>query len=95
MLRTQKKAAEMREFLIKIYNESGRAEALADFSDEEILDLAHNLREGVPFATPVFDGATEGEMDARAGSGVPGRHREAAGHDEVEESGAVERRPHG
>jgi len=62
MLRAQKKAAELREFLTKIYNESGRAEALADFSDDEILDLAQNLREGVPFATPVFDGATEDEI---------------------------------
>jgi DNA-directed RNA polymerase subunit beta len=62
MLRAQKKAAELREFLTKIYNESGRAEAIADFTDEEILDLAQNLREGVPFATPVFDGATEAEI---------------------------------
>ena len=62
MLRAQKKAAELREFLTKIYNESGRAEAIADFTDEEILDLAQNLREGVPFATPVFDGATEDEI---------------------------------
>src|SRR6202035_1119041 len=62
MLRAQKKAAELREFLTKIYNESGRAEAIADFSDEEVLELARNLREGVPFATPVFDGATEEEI---------------------------------
>ena len=62
MLRAQKKAAELREFLTKIYNESGRAEAIADFTDEEILDLAQNLREGVPFATPVFVGATEDEI---------------------------------
>ena len=62
MLRAQKKAAELRDFLSKIYNESGRAEAIADFTDEEILDLAQNLREGVPFATPVFDGATEDEI---------------------------------
>ncbi|MCC8396539.1 DNA-directed RNA polymerase subunit beta [Paraburkholderia sp. MMS20-SJTR3] len=62
MLQRQAKIAEVREFLTKIYNESGRAEELDSFSDEEILELAKNLREGVPFATPVFDGATEEEM---------------------------------
>ena len=50
------------------------------------LDLAHNLREGVPIATPVFDGATEEEI-RRTGSCVSGRYRQAARHDQVEESG--------
>jgi DNA-directed RNA polymerase subunit beta len=62
MLQRQAKIAELREFLTKIYNESGRAEELDKFSDDEIVELARNLREGVPFATPVFDGATEEEM---------------------------------
>ncbi|WP_233832416.1 DNA-directed RNA polymerase subunit beta [Paraburkholderia sp. ZP32-5] len=62
MLQRQAKIAELREFLTKIYNESGRAEELDSFSDDEIVELAKNLREGVPFATPVFDGATEEEM---------------------------------
>ncbi|QGZ55796.1 DNA-directed RNA polymerase subunit beta [Paraburkholderia acidiphila] len=62
MLARQTKVAEMREFLTKIYNESGHKEDLDSFSDDEILELAKNLREGVPFATPVFDGATEEEM---------------------------------
>jgi DNA-directed RNA polymerase subunit beta len=62
MLQRQAKIAEVREFLTKIYNESGRAEELDSFSDDEIFELARNLREGVPFATPVFDGATEEEM---------------------------------
>ncbi|CAH2792227.1 MAG: DNA-directed RNA polymerase beta subunit (EC [uncultured Paraburkholderia sp.] len=62
MLQRQAKIEELREFLTKIYNESGRAEELDSFTDEEIVELAKNLREGVPFATPVFDGATEEEM---------------------------------
>ncbi|CAM2150240.1 RNA polymerase subunit beta [Pararobbsia alpina] len=62
MLQKHVKAEEMRAFLTKIYNDSGRAEALDTFSDDEILELAENLKEGVPFATPVFDGATEEEM---------------------------------
>ena len=35
---------------------------LASLKDKEILDLAENLREGVPMATPVFDGAKESEV---------------------------------
>ncbi|MEX3557067.1 MAG: DNA-directed RNA polymerase subunit beta [Burkholderia sp.] len=62
MLARQAKIEELCVFLTKIYNESGRAEDLESFSDDEILELAKNLREGVPFATPVFDGATEEEM---------------------------------
>ncbi|SAL76962.1 DNA-directed RNA polymerase subunit beta [Caballeronia arvi] len=62
MMQRQSKIEEMRQFLTQIYNESGRQEELDKFSDDEILELAKNLREGVPFATPVFDGATEHEM---------------------------------
>jgi DNA-directed RNA polymerase subunit beta len=62
MLQTQAKATEMRQFLKTIYNESGRTEDLDNFSDVEILELASNLKHGVPFATPVFDGAHEDEI---------------------------------
>ena len=62
MLKAQAKAAELRKFLTTIYNESGRSEELDKFSDEEILQLANNLKHGVPFATPVFDGAHEDEI---------------------------------
>ncbi|GLU35810.1 DNA-directed RNA polymerase subunit beta [Trinickia caryophylli] len=62
MLQRQAKIEELRVFLTKLYNESGHAEELDGFGDDEILELAKNLREGVPFATPVFDGATEEEM---------------------------------
>ncbi|MGH6807702.1 MAG: DNA-directed RNA polymerase subunit beta, partial [Ensifer adhaerens] len=62
MLRASAKAEELRGFLGKIYNETGRKEDLDSFSDEEILTLAQNLKNGVPFATPVFDGAHETEI---------------------------------
>jgi DNA-directed RNA polymerase subunit beta len=64
MLDAQREAvvAELRGFLEQIYNGSGRAEDLAAFTDEEILELARNLRKGVPMATPVFDGASEEEI---------------------------------
>ncbi|MEQ9462775.1 MAG: DNA-directed RNA polymerase subunit beta [Haliea sp.] len=60
MLQEQRKAAEVREFLDKIYNNgAGRPEDLKSLTDAEILALANNLRGGVPMATPVFDGAAE------------------------------------
>jgi DNA-directed RNA polymerase subunit beta len=62
MLRTQASAAEHRKFLNKIYNGSGRTEDIDALGDAEVLELSRNLEKGVPFATPVFDGATEHEI---------------------------------
>jgi len=62
MLKAQAKIAEVRKFLERIYNTTGKPEDLAAFDDGEILRLANNLRGGVPFATPVFDGANEEEI---------------------------------
>ncbi|CAJ0702670.1 DNA-directed RNA polymerase subunit beta [Ralstonia mannitolilytica] len=62
MLKAQAKAAEIRKLLNQIYNESGKTEDLDSLSDAEILELAENLKKGVPFATPVFDGAHEDEI---------------------------------
>jgi len=62
MLKAQAKIADLRKFLNRIYNSSGKAEDLAELSDEEVVRLAHNLKQGVPFATPVFDGANESEI---------------------------------
>ncbi|WP_111643380.1 DNA-directed RNA polymerase subunit beta [Marinimicrobium alkaliphilum] len=67
MLREQRAVAELRKFLEQIYNETGDVkfrEDLKSFSDKEIIDLAGNLRGGVPMATPVFDGAQEHEIKA-------------------------------
>ena len=61
MVQAQAKVAELRKFLTTIYNESGKKEELDTFSDEEIIELVTNLKKGVPFATPVFDGAHEEE----------------------------------
>jgi DNA-directed RNA polymerase subunit beta len=62
MLRAQANTAEVRKFLDNIYNGAGKAEALDVLDDKEIMQLAGNLQDGVPFATPVFDGATEAEI---------------------------------
>jgi DNA-directed RNA polymerase subunit beta len=63
MLREQARVAEVRQFLDEIYNRSGgRTEQLSALADEQVLEMAGNLAQGVPFATPVFDGAKEEEI---------------------------------
>jgi len=64
MLREQANAADVRKFLHRIYNVSGRAEAIDTLDDKDTVELATNLVSGVPFATPVFDGAKEEEIRA-------------------------------
>ncbi len=53
---------EIRKFLHLVYNTTGTIEDLDSMSDDEILAMARNLKDGVPFATPVFDGASEEEI---------------------------------
>ena len=62
MLAAQSKAKDMRAFLKEIYNSRGAQEKIEDLSDLEVMELAANLKKGVPFATPVFDGASEEEI---------------------------------
>ncbi len=61
MLESETKVVKLRAFLGKIYKHEQAAEIVA-FNDEEVLELCRNLKGGVPFATPVFDGATELEI---------------------------------
>jgi DNA-directed RNA polymerase subunit beta len=58
------KATELRDFLQEIYDVGdGLYDVnLQTLSDAEVLELAQNLRNGVPIATPVFDGASESEV---------------------------------
>ena len=62
MLKAEANVADVRKLLDKIYNTTGKPEDIAGLTDEELLRLGNNLRGGVPFATPVFDGATEEEI---------------------------------
>ncbi|MBF8268830.1 MAG: DNA-directed RNA polymerase subunit beta [Gammaproteobacteria bacterium] len=62
LLDMQADMLELRKYLGKIYNSGGKKEDLDSLSDAEILELAKNLRAGVPMSTPVFDGASEAEI---------------------------------
>ncbi len=66
MLDAQQSVKNIRQFLNSVYNTPDKqrviTENITDLSDDEVFTLAENLRDGVPMATPVFDGATEDEI---------------------------------
>ncbi|MEC9375377.1 MAG: DNA-directed RNA polymerase subunit beta [Pseudomonadota bacterium] len=63
LVSTKAGTTEIKDLLNKIYNTSGgQQENIKDFSDDEVSELAKNLSNGVPMATPVFDGASEQEV---------------------------------
>ena len=65
MVQQQRKIADIRKLLDQIYNGIGNAlrqEDLSSLNDAEIMELAGNLKDGVPMATTVFDGASEIEI---------------------------------
>jgi DNA-directed RNA polymerase subunit beta len=63
MLEQKAKVSKIRSFLGEIYNSDreGRVN-MKEFSEDEVMIMAENLRQGVPMATPVFDGANEKEI---------------------------------
>jgi DNA-directed RNA polymerase subunit beta len=63
MLKEEAKVTEVRKFLDQIYNDaSGKKEDIKSLNDEEVVELAQHLKNGVPFATSVFDGASESDI---------------------------------
>ncbi len=71
MLEADAKVAELRKLLDQIYNSTGNKEDLKSLSDAEVIELASNLKAGVPFATPVFDGASEEDIRAMLDMAFP------------------------
>ena len=65
MVKQQQAVGQIREYLDKIYNQTAsgyRDEEIDKLTDSEVMELAGNLRRGMPVATPVFDGAKESEI---------------------------------
>ena len=63
MIKEQQSVQKIRSYLEKIYNTTGgRKEDIKSFTDNEVIELAENLIDGMPTATPVFDGAAEEEI---------------------------------
>ena len=72
----EKAFADLRDKLHDVYGEENYADNIKELDDDEIVELAHNLRDGVPIATPVFDGARESDINAmleKAGRATSGQ----------------------
>ncbi|MEM7252195.1 MAG: DNA-directed RNA polymerase subunit beta [Pseudomonadota bacterium] len=55
-------AGQVRGILSELYSTGGMGQEIESLGDGEVVELAENLRNGVPMATPVFDGANESEI---------------------------------
>ena len=53
---------DLRNKLLEIYDLNNHQSIIKNMNDDEILELGNNLKEGIPFATPVFDGAKEKDI---------------------------------
>jgi DNA-directed RNA polymerase subunit beta len=52
----------VRRWFREVFTDTSVWKTLAKLSDDELLEYAEGFREGIPFATPVFDGARETEI---------------------------------
>ena len=63
MIKAKAKADELKKYLDVLYNKNATIkEDLNSLNNTEIQSLASNLTDGLPIATPVFDGAKESEI---------------------------------
>ena len=70
-IKSEGQTSGLKDKLLDIYNFENHQKIIKNMNDDEILELADNLKEGVPFATPVFDGAKEKDItDLLLKSGV-------------------------
>ena len=57
------KIKDIRQYLNQVYKSQDQSKPILDqYSDLQLTNMAENLRDGIPMATPVFDGATEAEI---------------------------------
>ncbi|MFL2510467.1 MAG: DNA-directed RNA polymerase subunit beta [Alphaproteobacteria bacterium] len=61
-MKTAGHTRDLKDKLLGIYDQEIHKKTVDKMNDDEILELADNLKEGVPFATPVFDGAKEADI---------------------------------
>ena len=66
MLNEHRAMAELRKTLQEIYDlgDTSQKVNIDDLDDDQVMVLANNLRDGLPVATPVFDGAQEKDIKA-------------------------------
>ncbi|MDC3206721.1 DNA-directed RNA polymerase subunit beta [Pelagibacteraceae bacterium] len=61
-MQSEGQTKDIRNKLLEIYDLDDHQSMIKNMNDDEILELANNLKEGIPFATPVFDGAKEKDI---------------------------------
>ncbi len=61
-IQSEGQTKDLREKLLEIYDFDNHQKIIKNMNDDEILELGNNLKEGIPFATPVFDGAKEKDI---------------------------------
>jgi DNA-directed RNA polymerase subunit beta len=72
----QAKVEDLRKALKDVYGDREYTKKIAKMSDEEVVQMSQNLKDGLPIATPVFDGAHGEDIDAmlkKAGLPVSGQ----------------------
>jgi DNA-directed RNA polymerase subunit beta len=62
LLSKEVKAEALRRWFREVFTDTAVWKTLAKLSDDELLEYAEGFREGIPFATPVFDGEREPEI---------------------------------
>jgi DNA-directed RNA polymerase subunit beta len=62
LLSKENRAEAIRRWFREVFSDTTIWKSLSKLSDEELLEYAEGFREGIPFATPVFDGARELEI---------------------------------
>jgi DNA-directed RNA polymerase subunit beta len=62
LLSKEVRAEAVRRWFREVFTDTTIWKTLSKLSDEELLEYAEGFREGIPFATPVFDGAREPEI---------------------------------
>ena len=61
-MQTEGHSKDLKSKLIDIFDEEDHKKKINKMNDDDVLELANNLKEGIPFATPVFDGAKENDI---------------------------------
>ena len=61
-LKVDGQTKKLQDKLLEIYDYKDHKEEILKMNDDQMLELAENLKEGIPFATPVFDGAKEKDI---------------------------------
>jgi len=62
LLSKEVKAEALRRWFREVFTDTSVWKTLVNLSDDELLEYAEGFKEGIPFATPVFDGAREAEI---------------------------------